>query len=89
MGLGSFLLSGCGWSSGEKTQEEAKQDQPTPSALETGQAKRSQGMPRGEAPKGASTDVVIDNFTVDPPKLTVSAGTKVTWVNQRSRPAIE
>jgi plastocyanin len=35
---------------------------------------------------GASTEVVIDNFTFDPPKLTISAGTKVTWINHDDVP---
>jgi|SRR5262249_50619380 len=30
--------------------------------------------------------IVIDNFTFDPPTLTVSAGTKVTWVNHDDVP---
>src|SRR5438552_7391909 len=30
--------------------------------------------------------IVIDNFTFDPPKLTISVGTKVTWVNQDEVP---
>jgi plastocyanin len=86
MGLCSVLLAGCGWSSGESSQEETKQDRTAHSAMEGGQAKKSQAQPRSEAAKGASTEVSIDNFTFDPPKLTISAGTKVTWINHDDVP---
>jgi amicyanin len=32
------------------------------------------------------TTVTIDNFTFDPPKLTVKAGTTVTWTNRDDIP---
>jgi plastocyanin len=38
--------------------------------------------PANIAPK----QIVIDNFTFDPPTLTVSIGTKVTWVNRDDVP---
>jgi amicyanin len=34
----------------------------------------------------AEVKVAIDNFTFDPPKLTVKAGTTVTWVNRDDIP---
>jgi amicyanin len=34
----------------------------------------------------ADAKVTIDNFTFDPPKLTVKAGTTVTWVNRDDIP---
>jgi plastocyanin len=34
----------------------------------------------------AEAKVTIDNFTFDPPKLTVKAGTIVTWVNRDDIP---
>jgi plastocyanin len=34
----------------------------------------------------ASVQVVIDNFTFNPPQLTVAVGTKVTWVNRDDVP---
>jgi plastocyanin len=41
----------------------------------------------GEARPGAvEKQIVIDNFTFDPPTLTVPAGTKVTWVNHDDVP---
>ena len=33
-----------------------------------------------------SSQVVIDNFTFDPPMLTVPAGTTVTWINRDDVP---
>ena len=60
--LCSLLLAGCGWSSGEtKTNhEETKPDKTAHSTMEGGQAKKSQRPLGSEAPKGASTEVVID-----------------------------
>ena len=34
----------------------------------------------------APNQVVIDNFTFNPPRLTVAAGTKVSWVNRDDVP---
>ena len=36
--------------------------------------------------KPAPAKVFIDNFTFDPPTLTVSVGTEVTWVNRDDVP---
>ena len=41
------------------------------------------GQPRSTA---AATQVVIDNFTFDPPTLTIPVGTRVTWVNRDDVP---
>jgi plastocyanin len=85
--LCGFLLVGCGWSSGEASEKEAMQEKATHGSMDGMQEKKSQGGPRrGEMPKGASTEVVIDNFTFEPSKLTISAGTKVTWVNHDDVP---
>ena len=86
MGLWSTLLAGCGWSSGETTEREAKEEKATHSAMERGHAEKSQKPARSEEVMGASTEVVIDNFTFDPPKLTIRAGTKVTWINHDDVP---
>src|SRR5690242_11100036 len=40
----------------------------------------------GPAPRAAASQVVIDNFTFSPPRLTVPAGTTVTWVNRDDVP---
>jgi plastocyanin len=41
--------------------------------------------PEAEA-KPAPNQVFIDNFTFNPPRLTVAAGTKVTWINHDDVP---
>jgi len=86
MGLWSFLLAGCGWSSGETTEREAKEEKATHGAMERGHGEKSQKPARSQEVMGASTEVVIDNFTFDPPKLTIRAGTKVTWINHDDVP---
>src|SRR5262245_11803166 len=58
----------------------------------TGQAgngdKASAGMVHGSDHAGNSETkkVTIDNFTFSPAKLTISAGTEVTWLNQDDVP---
>ena len=86
MGLWSFLLAGCGWSSGETTEREAKEEKATHSAREGSHEKNAQKPARSKEVMSASTEVVIDNFTFDPPKLTINAGTKVTWINHDDVP---
>lgn len=47
------------------------------------------GMPAAQAEPPASAEAVkvtIDNFTFDPPELTVAAGTRVTWLNRDDVP---
>ncbi len=86
MGLFSLLLAGCGWSSGESTQREAKEEKAAHRAMEKSHEMNSQKPARSEEAKGASTEVVIDNFTFSPPKITIAAGTKVTWINHDDVP---
>jgi plastocyanin len=38
------------------------------------------------APQEVAQRIKIDNFTFDPPTLTIAAGTKVTWVNRDDVP---
>lgn len=38
------------------------------------------------SPRPAPARIVIDNFTFDPPTLTVPAGTEVTWINRDDVP---
>ncbi len=42
--------------------------------------------PSASEQEEVSTQVVIDNFTFSPAQLTVSVGTKVTWVNRDDVP---
>lgn len=86
MGLFSLLVAGCGGSSGESSQRESKEEKAAHSAMATGHEMKSQKPARSEEAKGASTEVVIDNFTFDPAKLTIKAGTKVTWTNHDDVP---
>jgi plastocyanin len=44
------------------------------------------GQTKDEAPPEKPNQVVIDNFRFSPRKLTVPAGTKVTWVNRDDVP---
>jgi amicyanin len=37
-------------------------------------------------PREVSNQIVIDNFTFNPPKLTITAGTTVTWINRDDVP---
>ena len=41
---------------------------------------------KGAGAKDPPNQVVIDNFTFSPARLTVKAGTKVTWVNRDDLP---
>ena len=54
--------------------------------MEKGHEKKSQKPARSAEVMATSTEVVIDNFTFDPPKLTINAGTKVTWINHDDVP---
>src|SRR5438270_7198528 len=45
-----------------------------------------QAQPKDEAPPAEPNQVVIDNFRFSPRKLTVPAGTKVTWLNRDDVP---
>lgn len=85
MGLFALLSGGCGWSSGETTPREAKEEKAPHAAMDMGHEKNSQKSASVDT-KRASTEVVIDNFTFDPPKLTIAAGTKVTWINHDDVP---
>jgi plastocyanin len=38
------------------------------------------------AEQAAAREITIDNFTYEPPALTVAPGTKVTWVNRDDVP---
>jgi plastocyanin len=44
---------------------------------------KENAMPTAE---GEAKEIVIDNFTFDPPELTVPVGTRVTWVNHDDVP---
>ena len=43
-------------------------------------------LAQAQAPAAATAAIGIDNFTFNPPKLTVKAGTTVTWTNRDDIP---
>jgi plastocyanin len=47
---------------------------------------RAAAAPSAAARRPAAAQVVIDNFTFNPRRLTVRAGTRVTWVNRDDVP---
>ena len=49
-------------------------------------ADHTQSMRSDPIPAEVAKEIKIDNFTFDPPVLTVSVGTKVTWVNHDDVP---
>jgi plastocyanin len=51
-----------------------------------GAASAVQGGASEPRPAEVAKQIVIDNFTFDPPTLTVPVGTKVTWVNHDDVP---
>jgi plastocyanin len=53
-----------------------------------GQGTTTNGPPQMDpmAPSEAAQQIKIDNFTFDPPTLTIAVGTKVTWVNRDDVP---
>jgi len=46
-------------------------------------AKATMAMPNHES---MEKQIVIDNFTFDPPEVTIPAGTRVTWLNRDDVP---
>ncbi len=54
-------------------------------AANTSESAMARSTPK-EPALGSAVNVVIDNFTFDPPKLTITAGTKVTWINHDDVP---
>jgi len=64
----------------------AKASPTSTQAMANGEAKEKQPADSGEATPAAPNQVVIDNFTYSPVSLTVSAGTKVTFVNHDDVP---
>jgi plastocyanin len=82
------LAGGCSVRPEEKAQatgekaapakQKTTQDEPAPE-----EAAKENAEPKEPA---VPNQVVIDNFTFQPPRLTVKSGTKVTWVNRDDVP---
>jgi plastocyanin len=97
LGLMVLLLAGCG----EMNDSTAQAKSPT-QAMEGSHmagapesAKTMEGGHMASAPQpakgemaapAAPNQIVIDNFTFNPPTLTIAAGTQVTWVNHDDVP---
>jgi plastocyanin len=73
------LLSGCGTST-----DGASHDGTEAKELAAETATKSDGLK--QTPHPADVMVRIDNFTFSPAKLTIAAGTKVTWINHDDVP---
>jgi plastocyanin len=71
-----LAVAAVGCSGGSSRVEKAPDE-----AVRTGSTKSVEPMPA----RGAK-QIVIDNFTFDPPTLTIPAGTEVTWVNHDDVP---
>src|SRR5205807_621957 len=96
MGLLADAAVGC--RGGNRSVDEAPAKAPNPVSSMSGEPRHGAGgVHGGPASAGASksdevrpaavaNQVVIDNFTFDPPMLTVPAGTTVTWVNHDDVP---
>jgi plastocyanin len=84
--LPEVLLAGCGGSSRATGEGEAAKPSVTRG---TDRAEAKPGVPavdNAAEPAAAPNQVVIDNFAFRPARLTVAAGTKVTWVNRDDVP---
>ena|SRR5438128_1350442 len=84
MGFLFLVLAGCAVNGDDTTGN---------SAVQSGMPAGAGAMPagtadtaEGAAPSAAGNQIVIDNFSFNPPRLTVTAGTQVTWVNHDDVP---
>jgi plastocyanin len=71
-----LAAAGCGTSPGSMPE----------AAAPVATAAQKAAAPAGVAAPAESAQVVIDNFAFQPATLTVTAGTKVTWVNRDDVP---
>jgi plastocyanin len=82
----NLLLTGCAGSSvgTSAAGDTGKKETPGASAKEL--VKETPKQESVAEPARKPNEVHIDNFTFNPPQLTVKAGTRVTWVNQDDVP---
>src|SRR5713226_4073695 len=62
---------------------DARQPNAPPTPATAPAEKRADAMPQHAAEE---KQITIDNFSFDPPELTVPAGTRVTWLNRDDVP---
>jgi plastocyanin len=74
--LSALQVAGCGWSA------RGAQDRSAAPAPETAIAQKETTPP----PASALAEIKIDSFAFSPAKLTIAAGTRVTWINQDDVP---
>jgi plastocyanin len=98
LAISLLVVAAVGCSGGSHSVDEAPAKPAKPVAGMSGEPRHgAEGVHGGRASAGASkseemrpaaaaNQVVIDNFTFDPPTLTVPAGTTVTWVNHDDVP---
>jgi plastocyanin len=93
----SFLVVTAGCTGGNRGVEGAPGEAAGTGSRKAGEPRRGMEEVHGAAsadssmsnkPRAAEVtkQVVIDNFTFDPPTLTIPVGTKVTWVNHDDVP---
>ena len=75
--IAAALLSGLGGC--------VSQDAPGPAAMPPSLESEAMAAP-APVPVPAEQRVTIDNFAFDPPVLTISPGTRVTWLNRDDVP---
>src|ERR1700693_3126022 len=82
----AMLLAGCGEGSARPNKTEGKAGSAA-SGVDVGPATAAaQEVRPSTSPNAPETQVGIDNFAFSPSKLTVPAGTKVTWINHDDVP---
>ena len=81
------VLGGCGGGPQEASPAQGPSaDTRQIAAKEAAPLAAHPGEAAAAAPREAPNQVVIDNFTFNPPRLVIPAGAKVTWVNRDDVP---
>ena len=79
-------LVGCGGNSGGQDAEQPTAQANPPADHGNPPAPIISARTKAPAPRAKPKEISIDNFTYNPPRLTVPVGTKVTWINQDDVP---
>jgi plastocyanin len=85
LGLVALAAVGCTASSRGNNEGPAQVAAATPEAIHH-ESPAEVADKKAEQPGEAVNQIVIDNFSFKPAQLTISAGTKVTWVNRDDVP---
>ncbi|MBV9122278.1 MAG: cupredoxin family copper-binding protein [Planctomycetes bacterium] len=80
------MVAGCARSSGEPQDPVPLEDHVSSPLDNRTASPDAPGAGHLQATVPAPNQVIIDNFTFKPPRLTVASGTKVTWVNRDDVP---